>query len=243
MDYTAEARRRKRHFKPGPTGLAAHFDRNLAIRHGLLEVIERDAHQSWNLGPDRVRGRSRVEPRSADHPAIGGVLDRIAAAGLSVFTWDMTPPAGIACYLAEIVDFEEDTTTAYAQGSAADPDPRIALLKALLEAVQVRLTYIAGSRDDLEWSDYGARFDAVVASRWHLRCEPPGKPMVLGNRPETNLAALCGRLGLHPVVAVDVTDPGGPVHVVKVVVPNACDVRAVERPSSGYSSVLQFAEG
>jgi ribosomal protein S12 methylthiotransferase accessory factor len=97
MDYAVEARRRKRRFKPGPTGLAAHFDRNLAIRHGLLEVIERDAHQSWNLGPDGVRGRSRVDPRSADHPAIAGFLDRIAAAGLSVFTWDMTPPAGIAC--------------------------------------------------------------------------------------------------------------------------------------------------
>jgi YcaO-like protein with predicted kinase domain len=48
-------------------------------------------------------------------------------------------------------------------GSGCHPARAIALLRALLEAVQSRLTFIAGSRDDNFYDDYDRLFDPTNA--------------------------------------------------------------------------------
>ena len=249
MDYTVEARRQKRYFTLGATGLAAAFDRDRAILHALLEVIERDSHRRWNETSDMCREMSLCDPHAGDCPIVADILKRIAAAGLAVFVWDMTSDLGVSCYLVEILDFAAEATTAYSQGAAADIVPALALRKALLEAVQVRLTYIAGSRDDLEWSDYGKRYDRIVENRRHLEVLTSGKaPAKVPPAPEVDFRASLGQIaGLiekrrnSRVAVVDVTGRDDPVHVVKVIVPALNDTAPVPRNSADFASTLVFA--
>jgi YcaO-like protein with predicted kinase domain len=245
MDYTVEARRQRRYFKLGATGLAAAFDRDRAILHALLEVIERDSHQRWNEASDMCREMSLSDPHTVDCPIVASILKRIAAAGLAVFVWNMTSDLGVSCYLAEILDFAAEATTAYSQGAAADVVPAQALRKALLEAVQVRLTYIAGSRDDLEWSDYGKRYDRIVENRRHMGVlmseKAPAAPEVVFRGSLGQIAGLIEKRRNSRIVVVDVTSSDDSVQVVKVIVPALSDTSPVPPNSADFASAFVFA--
>ena len=83
------------------------------------------------------------------------MLDRLVAAGFAVALIDITSDIGIPTYLALLAD-ERDPLGHPGMGSACHPVAATALLKALLEAVQVRTSYIAGARDDLDPDEFGA---------------------------------------------------------------------------------------
>jgi len=147
----------------------------------------------------------------------------------------MTGPAGVPCYLAEIIDVGFGATTAFAQGAAADLSPAAALDRAIAEAVQVRLTYISGGRDDLDHSDYDNRFELTVANReWvAARLRPrrrlPAEPRATlpAAAKITELRKRLARAGYGAVIAVPLTAPGDPLQVVKVIVPALRDIREI----------------
>jgi YcaO-like protein with predicted kinase domain len=147
------------------TGLAAHWDRDQAILHGLLEVIERDAHQRWNASDDRHKAETLVDLHSISEPVSRDLLQRLHRLGLLVIGWALKTRANVPCYMVEIIDRQPRAHAAYVQGAAAHPDEHIAFRKALMEAIQIRLTYIAGSRDDLAHHDYGDRYRRMVETR------------------------------------------------------------------------------
>jgi ribosomal protein S12 methylthiotransferase accessory factor len=103
------------------------------------------------------------------------------------------------------------------------------MMRALSEAVQSRVTYIAGSRDDTFRDDYQGRVDEE--DLWALWDEinNPEIKLPFGSRlslatdsfegdVEVILAAL-RRVGIESAVVVDLTKPEIGVPVVKVVVP------------------------
>ena len=239
MDYSVEARTAPRHLKFGATGLAAGFEAPRAILHGLCEVIERDAHQAWNLADDEVRAQSLVDQGSIGAPEITRLIAMVRAAGLELMIWDMTADNGIACYLAEIFDPVAEATTAYVQGAAAGLSPAEALHKAIAEAIQIRLTYISGSRDDLDWSDYGARYEATVANRRHIAAKLPARRrMPVEPPPPLSLADALGGVrrklaaaGYDRIFCVRLTEAAEAVQVVKVIVPALRDIRDVPVPA------------
>ena len=236
MDYSVEARKEKRVLNFGATGLAADFVESRAVLHGLYEVIERDAHNLWNRASDDHRAQTLVDLRSVHSPDVLSLIDRIRSANLELLLWDMTSPTRVPCYLAEVFDLVSSTPTAYVQGAAADLSPCIAVRKAIAEALQVRLTYISGSRDDLEWNDYGSRYDHAVANRnWvknnvaalHKVAEPDEGHLAS----EQALPEITRRLankGCHTVIAVRLTGEDDPFTVVKVIVPSFSDVQDVK---------------
>jgi ribosomal protein S12 methylthiotransferase accessory factor len=246
MDFSTEARKEKRVLGFGATGQAADFVESRAVLHGLYEVIERDAHNSWNRATDDHREQTMVDLRSVRSPEVLSLMDRISSANLELLIWDMTSRTGIPCYLAEVFDLAASTPTAYVQGAAADLSPDGAIQKAIAEALQVRLTYISGSRDDLEWSDYGSRYDHVVANRYWvknnlaaLRKVPAPEAELF--KSELVLAELTRQLemiGCHQIIVVRLTAGKDPVKVVKVIVPFFADVQEVEdlRPAEGIAS-------
>jgi len=235
MDYSVKARSTRRHLKFGATGLAAGFDRDRAILHGLYEVIERACHETWNAGSDADRAASLLDLQRVSDPAVRDLVQRIEQAGLPLLAWDMTGPAGVPCYLAEIIDVGFGATTAFAQGAAADLSPAAALDRAIAEAVQVRLAYISGGRDDLDHSDYGNRFELTVANReWvAARLRPrrrlPAEPRATlpAAAKITELRKRLARAGYGAVIAVPLTAPGDPLQVVKVIVPALRDIREI----------------
>jgi YcaO-like protein with predicted kinase domain len=232
MDFTELARQHERVLQFGATGLAADFDQSRAVLHGLYEVIERDCHMAWNNFDDATRAATLVDHDGIEDQSIRDLLTRLALANLQVVVWDMTGESNIPCYLAELVDAKPGATTAFVQGAAADLSPQVALRKAIVEAMQVRLTYIAGSRDDLEWSDYGDRYDDVVRSRQSLvRLEMPRKPMTPDSgQYDGSVAALretqrrLQNCGIGDIAVVRLSPADNAVCVVKVIVPTLVDI-------------------
>lgn len=247
MDYSMKARAHRRHFEFGATGLAAGFDETEAALHGLYEVIERDCHNEWNLSSDEKRTDTRVDLDSVVCPEVCGLLEKIRAAGLTALAWDMTGSSGIPCYLFELCDLAPGAATAYVQGAAASLSANSALRKALAEALQVRITYISGSRDDLDWSDYGDRYAEIVGNREYILSNSTTARRVVTEWAEKNagfdLAEVLRRLarnGLGTAIAVDLTGAAEPVHVVKIVVPLLKDIQEPVR-TAHYPAPLERA--
>jgi ribosomal protein S12 methylthiotransferase accessory factor len=125
-------------------------------------------------------------------------------------------------------------------GHGAHLDPEIALSRSINEAIQCRLTMIAGSRDDKFPADYrvgSSRFEHEAVIRM-ISEPPPARPVGLLRPPvaehfeadiQTVLDAL-ERAGVGDVVVVDLSRADLGIPVVKVVVPG------LEGPPTPFTS-------
>jgi YcaO-like protein with predicted kinase domain len=141
-------------FAASTNGLASGNHPLEAICHAIAEIIERDATAGWYRLGKRERDRTRLDLDSVDDPACREVLAQLRAAGFAVAAWDTRGRVAVPSFYAVISD-EQRPLTHPGAGAGCHPAPRIALLRALLEAVQVRTTYIAGARDDIGRAEYG----------------------------------------------------------------------------------------
>jgi ribosomal protein S12 methylthiotransferase accessory factor len=215
-------------FRPCTNGLASGNDAAEALCHALAEVIERDANALWNRSNARVRDRTFVDLASVVDPGCREVLDRIEAAGFRVGVWETTSDLEVPSYFCVLLDPRMPDAHP-GSGSGAHPAPEIALLRALTEAVQVRLTYITGARDDLRRQEYAAghvadwRYDVEGLLGRAVPQRLFGSTLgVRHEHLEADLAWILERLravGVREVVTVDLGRPELGVKVVRVVVP------------------------
>ncbi|WP_331723711.1 MULTISPECIES: YcaO-like family protein [unclassified Streptomyces] len=132
-------------FRATSTGLACGTTRPEALLHALYEVVERDA-----LFADEIKGgthRQLIDPASVDDPYCRTLLDRLRQAGVAVEIAAVDNAYAVPVCLAFV--WCEDYPAAVFAGSGCHGTPHIALSRAITEAVQSRLTSIAGTRDDL----------------------------------------------------------------------------------------------
>ncbi len=207
-----------------------------AIVHGLCEVIERDAEAAWR----RAGGDRRLVLDTITDPVCRELIERITATGARVFVWDLggvIPVVG--CAIME--DPREPAWRALGvyQGFGAHLAPEVAIARAITEAAQTRLTYIAGGRDDFFAADYARATDPdTLANLWDRLAAPCDDPAVFDDLPyhptrglgedlETLLEILAAH-DVRQVIAVDLTHDTLRVPVVKVVVPGlATDIEAM----------------
>lgn len=132
-----------------------------AISHGICEVVERDATTLFYCRDEGARRRLRVDLATVDDPACRDALDRYDAADVDVAVWEVTSDVGIPAFLCFILDRYPSPLRPLpgAEGMGCHPTRRIALLRALLEAAQSRLTAISGSRDDFRRDEYDRFMD------------------------------------------------------------------------------------
>ena len=203
-----------------------------AILHGLCEVLERDAEAAWR----RAGGDRRIVLDSIPDRACRELIERITRAGARVFVWDLdaTELPVIGCAIMEDPHEPAWRTLGFYQGFGAHLVPEIAIARALTEAAQTRLTYIAGARDDFFPFDYARATDPdLLAEIWEQVTAPPAESALFDELPRIDattlgdgLAQLVDRVG--QVIAVDLTHPDLRVPVVKVIVPGrATDVEAM----------------
>lgn len=134
----------------GSGGLAAGNTIKEAAVHAITELIERDALTLW-----RSRGaatqETAVDLESVDDPWCSDVLKTLNRSDTRTAVWDMTSDLGVPAFFCEIWPGDSSTfrNVGPAAGSACHPISGIALGKAVVEAVQSRLTMISGTRDDL----------------------------------------------------------------------------------------------
>jgi ribosomal protein S12 methylthiotransferase accessory factor len=216
-------------FQVSSNGLGAGNSLLEAVTAGLYECIERDAI-ACNFHAATHRGQKIGLLEDAilrGYPHVAGVLERCDQADVKVVVYDCVADTDVPTYSA-IAYNRTDRGVGVVRGSGTHLDPEVAILRAITEALQARLNFIAGSRDDIFRSAFArARMDwgqAVAAiERDELNgCRAPVRKSRASDTFEDDLTELlaCVRAtGLQSVVVVDLTPVEFPVHVVRVIVP------------------------
>jgi ribosomal protein S12 methylthiotransferase accessory factor len=156
LDF-AKPVQRPRLFVSSSNGLASGNTRSEAILHGLCEVIERDQVALWVLRRlyEARRRPTLIDPSSIDDPILREIIAKCSHAGLSVYVWYCTEDLKLPTFKCAVVAPHGSSLFLQpAGGSGTHPHKSIALARAVTEALQSRLTHIAGARDDLYWNRY-----------------------------------------------------------------------------------------
>lgn len=196
-----------------------------AIVHGLCEIIERDAEAAWRA----VGGDRRIVLDTIEDPACRTLIDRIVATGARIFVWDLASDTEVSCIGCAIMEDPREPAwraLGFYQGFGAHLLPEIAIARAITEAAQTRLTYIAGGRDDFFPNDYARATDPeLLADLWARLAGPCDEPVGFDELPRTDARSLGHALETlvarvrEDVIVVDLTHPKLGVPVVKVIVP------------------------
>jgi YcaO-like protein with predicted kinase domain len=202
-----------------------------AVSHGICEVVERDATALWKLRDEKRPNKNRLELATVDDGICQEVLGKLERAGLSVAVWDITSDIELAAFACFIVPRENSTMWhfAVAAGYGCHPAREVALLRALTEAAQVRLTVISGLRDDfgVDAYEYLLSPDVVRAVRNRISASAPTRRFsdvptwdgdTLEDDVERELECI-RKAGIRRVVVVDLTKPEFGLPVVRVIVP------------------------
>jgi len=212
-------------------GLASGNNRPEAICCGLYEVIERDAENLWRLRSGGARVAFRLLLASVTDPDCRALIDRLAMNDMKVAVWDITSDIGIASFLCRLREAPHNRRSAHGAfwGSGCHLNRGVALSRAITEAVQSRLTYIAGSRDDLLEENYGKLHDGTLFDLVQDLWEEQAGGRRFDDISSTDNAAfeddleeifrrLAG-VGLREVVAVDLTSERFEIPVLRIIVP------------------------
>ncbi len=218
-------------FVPTSNGLASGNHLLEAITHGLCETIERDAVALWSLRDGDDQSQDRIDLDSVEDPACRELLERFARAGVSVAVWDVTSDIAVPAFFCLIADECPNPLRPIplANGSGCHPAREVALARALTEAAQSRLTYIAGSRDDIFREDYALTLCPEATQRLSALARLRGAKRDFRSVPtrqadtfRDDVLWVLGRLqaaGLDSAIAVNLTREEFGLPVVRVVVP------------------------
>jgi len=200
-----------------------------AIAAGLYEVIERDATSIHYHAATQKGHRFPVLSNDAlrSYPLVAGVLEKCDRAGVRIVVYECMVDTNVPTYSALAYD-RENQGVGVVRGSGTHLDPEIAILRSVTEALQARLNFIAGSRDDIfrsafvrmrgEWS---MAVEAIESET--LKC--PNAPLRTSSAADTfedDLHELLHRVqaaGAKHVIVANLTPPDFPVTIVRIVIP------------------------
>jgi ribosomal protein S12 methylthiotransferase accessory factor len=213
----------------------------------LCEVIERDATALFHLLGAKARAARRVRPQSVRNPDCRRLLAQLEARGIAVALWNATSDIGVPCFICRFDEAIGNDRSAIGAswGAGCHLNRDVAMVRAITEAAQSRLTMIAGSRDDLLADDYGdgdgtSLFD-VALDAWerHLAGSRAADIRSLDTPTfEGDRDVLLSRLraaGVGQAIAIDLSQERFGIPVVRVIVPDLAvhdrhgRVRAVPR--------------
>jgi ribosomal protein S12 methylthiotransferase accessory factor len=160
FDHRSQAEGFHDAFEVSSDGLASGNTTAEAVLHGIYELIERDGYALIELLPEHCFRERLRDPSSVVDGTIERMLGSIGKAGLRLELAEMTTDISVPSFLAILEETRINPAGAaspspsYA-GCGCHSSPRRAIRRALTEAVQARLAFIAGARDDLEHWYYG----------------------------------------------------------------------------------------
>ena len=227
LDYTSGLPSR---FERTSGGLGAGPGEADALRTALFEAIERDALGEWRRLRPAEQGATSLALDSIRFGWFGEWRERFAALDVKLDVFRVPSIVGVPVFTC-VIGGREEFGTAYRRfsGAAAHAEPEIALFKALAEAIQSRLTLIAGVRDDILPSYYArppAKAAGLPSNGACLWDETEPGPADL----ETIVERLAG-LGYRQVVTKRLDQGLDGVAVTKVFVPGLGSLRRTRRPA------------
>lgn len=218
-------------FLMSTNGLASGNHLVEATNHAICELVERDASTRFHFeSPEEQRAR-RVDLSTVTDEACRQILGRYSSAGVEAFVWETTSDVGVPVFQCVIVDSAPSPARPIGPmgGMGCHPSRSIALLRALTEAAQSRLTMIAGSRDDVTHGQLApeAALQHAKDTLARHRAEAPHRsfldvPSFESGTFEEDLSWLLDSLaarGLTEVARVDLTKPALGIPVVRLVIP------------------------
>ena len=213
-------------FHQSTNGLAAGNSRDEAIRHALCELIERDCLARWRP-TDRLT-RIDLSRAGLGMSALGTVAARLEESGFDFGLFDIAGRLGVPTYLAVLVDRLVPGSHP-GLGTACHPIAAVAATKALLEAVQVRTSYIAGAWDEFTPAEFAptgvARKQAWSQGMLARTADVAPLPTGDSRHRHDHSTALRGLLdqlsmeGLDEIIVVDLARAEIGLPVVRVIVP------------------------
>lgn len=209
-------------FSASTNGLASGNTLAEATCHALLEIIERDCIARWQALEPTQQLETALDLTSISSPDIQTLIQTCHANDTQIILWDLTSPLGIPAYQCVITDNSLARSTNVFSGKGAHLSKDIALIRAITEAAQIRLTYIAGVRDDI----FPAHYEHIVPP---LKKFPMGKrsyhstaPIKIPGTFEDMLQIILDRLRKHhfnSVVMYNHTRPDLNIPVVHALIP------------------------
>lgn len=221
--------RKRGPFGRDSTGLALGENAAEAFEAALCEVIERDAVGAWDRSGRSARLTSRISPRSIPFDWFRYWLARFEEQDIAVRIYAPAAIAGLPTLIVSIGGMVE-FGNGYRRfsGTAAHSSPEVALFKAMAEAIQSRLTFVAGVRDDIMPSSYDVSpppdsggATSAGTRRWEEIAPHPGGWEALASR--------VAELGYHQIVAKRLDDGEASFAVVKLFVPGLGSLRRHRR--------------
>ncbi len=161
LDMRSKAGWDHRAFSMSSIGLGAGRTEQQATLHALYELLENDATAFLQLFGLTAGCRRPIECRKTANEDLGWAIEQVESKGITARFFDLTgtiPVPTIGCFLQSALPGSQEDRVQLTAGFACRSDPGDAALAALLEAVQSRLTKIAGSREDLGKETYQTGF-------------------------------------------------------------------------------------
>ena len=224
-------------FRTNTNGLASGNTREEAIFHALMEIVERDA---WSL----VETTRNTGPLvvNAGEGLPGELLKRFSDAEVEVRVKDITSDLGIPTIAAVSDDTRLRDPALLTLGMGTHTNARIALLRALTEVAQSRLTQIHGAREDTTVADFRRRIGYDRTRRMNRYWFDGDGEVDFSTIPSCDTddfltdirhtLSVLEKAGFAHVIAVDLTRPEISVPVVRVVVPGL-EVYAMDQERTG----------
>jgi putative methanogenesis marker protein 1 len=224
-------------FRTNTNGLASGNTFEEAVFHALAEVIERDA---WSL----------VEACRDTGPCVTGMTDPIILemqakfkrAQVEVKVRDITSDIGIPTMAAVADDVLLKDPILLTIGIGTHTSARIAVMRALTEVAQSRLTQIHGAREDTTLAELRKKIGYERAKRINGYWFKENGTVDYGNIKSSdtddfrtdieNIIALLEKQGLDRVIIADLTREEIGIPVVRVIVPGL-EVFAMDRERRG----------
>jgi len=215
-------------FQVSSNGLASGNNLLEAINAGLFEVIERDGVACTRLAwLTSKRPPPVVDQTQIRYDTVLELIGRLQHAGVGLVLFDCTIDTEVPIYMAYLYDLRVRGIGVF-RGYGAHLDPEVAMVRAITEAAQGRLIYIAGSRDDVFRHSYTRlkQPDDSMLIPAMQAMTPTADGVVRVSEAtatfegDTHIALQkLQRAGLRQAIVVDLSRPGLPVNVVKVIVP------------------------
>jgi len=227
-------------FRTNTNGLAVGNVMEEAVFHALMEVIERDAWSLFEVNASVARDLDLEDCMEWSGP-VREVIKKLESASVEPHLKDITSDVGITTIAAAIDDEATRDAALLSLGVGTHLVPEIAVLRALTEAVQSRLTTIHGTREDTFKAEYIRRIGYErmkrINRKWFSSSMKAVKFADLPSHQSDDFLddightlSCLGKAGLDEAIAVDLSGTGIPA--VRVIVPGL-EVYALDKERGG----------
>lgn len=148
-------------FRKSTTGLASGNTKIEALCHALYEIIERHSTQRFEKMSHSRKLKRMISIKTIDHQYAHALLQQLQAQEIDVVVFELDSVFKVPTYHCIIADNDPFRKLGHYSGSGSHLNKGVALCRAITEAIQSRLTYIAGSRDDLFPAEYTTEYQPL----------------------------------------------------------------------------------